>query len=527
MKYEFHYTKRRYLKTEMNSIATLSVLGRVWEQNELNSVLCNNDDVSILTNKIKNFFGFFSIVYQNKDDLFASVDHIRSHPLFYGQKNGKFYLSDEADWVKEQVGDTNFDQVARDEFQLTGYVTGRDTLYPNVKQLQAGECLTVIAGKLSIYRYYTFEHTEPKQYDEDRLLNKLDKVANNAIARLIEYASDRQIVIPLSGGYDSRLIATLLKKSKYPNIICFTYGIKGNKDATYSKIVAEALELPWYFVEYTKQHWKEAYNTEEGKQYKRLAFNYVSLPHFQDWLAVRNFKENGIIKDDAVFVPGHCCVTGFIPNSLKTEKWNEVTLCSKLTNQHYNLAPLRVIKKESLEIIKNKLLTYISETGTLSKSFCASKLMTFNWQERQSKFIGNSIRAYEFWGFDWWMPLWDQQFTKYWSCFPLKYRLERCFYKKYVTDKFKNQSNNKISLGNDVVSKATFSLAKKLLIKSKIVNIRDKICSLLPQKNANAIEGRFDAKIYNRMLRQGYKSNGISAYFTLKDIEKSCSIKNE
>lgn len=88
------------------------------------------------------------------------------------------------------------------------------------------------------------------------------------------------------------------------------------------------------------------------------------------------------------------------------------------------------------------LLIFKNRTISSTKDF-ANACESWNWQERQAKFIGNSIRVYEFWGFDWWMPLWDKQFTKYWSCFPLKLRFERFFYKKYVTDKFKNQSNKK------------------------------------------------------------------------------------
>lgn len=527
MKFEFHCTKRSYLKTKVKDIATLSVLGTVWEQKELDSVLSNNDDVSVLINKIKSFSGFFSIVYQKKDDLFASVDHIRSHPLFYGQKDGKLFLCDEAGWVKEQVGDNTIEQVARDEFQLTGYVTGKDTLCPNVKQLQAGECLSIIDGKLSLYRYYTFKHSEPKKYVENELVINLDKISKGSIARLIEYACGRQIVIPLSGGFDSRLIATLLKKTRYPNIICFTYGINGNKDAIYSKIVAEALELPWYFVEYTKQLWKEAYNTEEAKEYEKLAFNYVSLPHFQDWLAVKKLKEKNIIARDAVFVPGHSgdMIAGsHLPKYIYEDidgVRNKLEALNEILRRHYCLAPYQEIKTKKEIFVKRVLDSLREFTITSTKDF-ADACEYWNWQERQAKFICNSIRVYEFFGYDWWIPLWDKPFVKFFENLPLQLR-NHDWYKTYVDLIFKDISCSKSQKLNNIgIGKKKISLSQKMSVKNEIVKkVINNVFRLFTQNSLNALEGRYDEKIYNSMIRKGYKSNGIFAHFVLREIEES------
>jgi len=533
MKIKLRFTKIKYLKTETNGIATLSVLGKVWDKKDLCSVLSGLEDVSTLVDKVKTITGFFSIVYQKEDDLFASVDHVRSHPLFYGRKDGWFCLSDEAMWVKEQVGDTIVDPVARDEFQLAGYVTGRDTLFPNVKQLQAGECLTVIGGKVSLYRYYTFEHTEPQRYDETELLNNLDKVSKDAIARLIEYAGGRQIVIPLSGGYDSRLIATLLKKARYPNVFCFTYGINGNTDASCSKIVAKALGLPWYFVEYTRELWKEAVSTEDYKRYKNFAFNFVSLSHAQDWLAVKKLRKNSVVAEDALFVPGHSgdMVAGshlpmFVFDNIEGVRTKSDVL-SELLRKHYCLAPYSKIKTGK-EFFERRVLESLRDRTIDSTKDFANACESWNWQERQAKFICNSIRVYEYFGYDWWMPLWDRPFVKFFEDLPLQLR-NHDWYKTYVSLIYGEVSGVQSQEFSNLMSlKVTLSSAKRVLTKTKMAkNIKNKIYMLLPQKSANAIEGRYDAKIYNRMLRQGYKGNGINAYFVLNDMQNSTFQRNQ
>ena len=93
---------------------------------------------AILNDLIPRFNGNWALVYKNKEIAFASVDRLRSTPLFYGIKDNKFYLGDDANGVREQITDSQMDEIASKEFLLTGYVTGPETLFPNVKQLQAG-----------------------------------------------------------------------------------------------------------------------------------------------------------------------------------------------------------------------------------------------------------------------------------------------------------------------------------------------------------------------------------------------------
>jgi asparagine synthase (glutamine-hydrolysing) len=204
-----------------------------------------------LTASLTRLNGFYAWVTQADQELRAGVDHVRSRHLFYGQAEGRFFLADDAEWVRQQVGDREMDTIAREEFQLAGCVTGADTLFPHVKQLQAGEYLVATAGeggviRVETQRYYRFLHTEPESYDDTALGAELDRVAVASVRPLMDYAGGRQIVVPLSGGYDSRLIVTLLKRLGYDNILAFIYGVPGNKEPAYSQRVAEALGLRWH-----------------------------------------------------------------------------------------------------------------------------------------------------------------------------------------------------------------------------------------------------------------------------------------
>jgi asparagine synthase (glutamine-hydrolysing) len=47
-----------------------------------------------------------------------------------------------------------------------------------------------------------------------------------------------------------------------------------------------------------------------------------------------------------------------------------------------------------------------------------SSLESWNWQERQAKFIANAVRVYEFWGYEWRLPFWDAEVVDFWAAVP-------------------------------------------------------------------------------------------------------------
>lgn len=461
--------------------------------------------------------GFFAVIAQSDTHTTVVVDRVRSMPLFYGQKEEQVFISDSAEWVRQQLGETQMDPVAKDEFQLAGYVTGQDTLYPNVKQLQAGELLQIdhssTKPKLATHRWYLFTHTEPDQWNEAGLYQLLDEAVNNSIERLIDYAAGRQIVIPLSGGYDSRLIALKLKQLGYKNILTFTYGVKGNKESNYSKQVADALGLKWHFVEYTPEKWREVWQSQERKDYQLYASNWVSLPHIQDWLAVKIMKQDQLISEGAVFSPGHGAMA--ILNHLHGLNIEKCYFKEELIKRKYSDTRFDLIGNPSA--IENRIETITKRIGMVAPVIIDG-LSFFEWQERQSKFLVNSIKVYEYFCFDWWIPLYDQEFLCIWQKAPLPFRSDKTFYINFV----KQEYTKFVSAGNKKLGNASISWkakVKKCLPTSLIPLIKKLLPSnLTSTKDTLATSGRYDPKIYNLLKNKGYSANGISGYVFLEEF---------
>ncbi|MDR2407822.1 MAG: hypothetical protein LBE13_06900 [Bacteroidales bacterium] len=484
-----------------------------------------------LESKLGSFNGFFAFVISRGNEVFAAVNRIRSIPIFYGKTNSDFYISNDAAWVHENVSDDQaLSPMGQQEFLLTGYVTGQDTLWEDVKQLQAGEYLHLKDnnGSMEIVtkRYYRFLHKEPRVLPENKLLKKkLDEVMDGIIKRLIAYANGKQIVIPLSAGRDSRLIALKLKQFGYQNVLCFSYGIAGNFEAETSKKVAGLLGFAWEFVEYTEILWKEWFNTTERKKYFDMACNWVSLPVIQDWPAVWELKNRGIVKFDAIFTPGH---SGDFPagSHIPSDAKPGTKACMKdlvyaISRGHYSLVvwPKKLEKTKKCwedRVIKNCEIKDITNGYEYADAF-----EKWDWQERQAKFIVNSIRVYEFFGFDWWLPFWDNEFMFYWQNVPLQYRKNKILYNEYVDNLYEVITGDKSCIEIETYKerrKYIKFLLKKLNLYYLALKIKDYI---MPKRLYPTIHTWYG--VFSKEFKEKYKDktdniNGLLAIFILNEM---------
>lgn len=441
-------------------------LGRVWFQSEtvyftgcffVNNKLLKTDDVFEILNNVKssddlqcllkNINGFFSFIIKKEDRLYFAVDRVRSIPLFYTVNDDGLFISNDAEAVRKVSKDTELDPISVQEF-TANQVTGKDTLFKDVKQVQAGEfiavCLDNVKGiVLREYRYFTFTHSERYSVaDKDMLRKRMLSAFSASIDRLISYADGRQLVLPLSAGYDSRFIALMLYKKGVKNVVCFSYGKLGNFEATTSKQIANILGFKWYFIEYTDNLWHNCVQSNDYIKYLRMASGWASLPHTQDWPAVYELKKRNVISSDAIFIPGHVgdsLAGSDVPTVINSKGGlNTSRFIRNLFICYYNSLqslPNDVLKhkiKNKWRVIRNRVLQNLNISSIASPEEYADAYEKWNWLESNPKFIINSVRVYEFWGYDWYLPFLDIEFMEYWKDVPLSLRLGKVFYNQTV-----------------------------------------------------------------------------------------------
>ena len=439
-----------------------NLYGKYYEKLNLPSVWTEvrteKDFISIL-NRIN---GCFDVIIETEQTLFCAVDRLRSFPLFYTIKNKTLYLSDDIYWIKNETNYKEINELNKEEFRLTGYVTGDETLVNNIYQLQAGEYIIWNKRNRNLEKsfYFEYKYKDFFKKDEEQLIEKLDKLHIKVFKRLIESLNGRQAVIPLSGGYDSRLIAIMLKRLNYKNILCFTYGREGNKESELSKQVANSLDLPWTFIPYTPKTWKDFLDKETTIEYIKYASNFVSSACIQDYPAIKYLNENNSIEKDAVIIPGHTydfLQGGHLPLDLPINKsFTHKELYKEIIKKHYQLWRNNINK--TAKTLHNK---FTKELPNQSSDFnlieFAETFEKWDLKERQGKFIVNSLRTYEVFDYEWRIPLWDNELINFWSKVPLGLKINRRLYINYVEKKYSKDVNfvfdkindtNKRHLGN-------------------------------------------------------------------------------
>jgi len=367
----------------------------------------NTDTINELHAKIAALNGMFTVIIETATSILLGMDTTRTFPLFYTNTFGQWLISDDANLIKEKYPHLQLNTDSISEFLCTGYVIGNKTLLNEVYQMEAAEIIELSNKKTKKTEYFQYGTEVVSTESFQSLQIKLKRILSQVTDRLIQSTQNRTIVVPLSGGYDSRIIATMLKEKGYKNVICFTYGKKNSPEVAISKKVARRLGYPWYFVEYTDNLIQEYFQKNKHIAYMLFSSNYVSLPHIQDYLAFEELKNS--FPENSILVPGHSgdffAGTHIAPQIEKLttpEKIREAIL-----SRHYTLAKYAMDQKG----------IYINE-----KYFPYSNMEAWSWKERQCKFIVNANRVYEFFNFEHRIPLWDQELLNFFKKVPVLYK---------------------------------------------------------------------------------------------------------
>ena len=229
----------------------------------------------------------------------------------------------------------------------------------------------------------------------------------------------------------------MLKRLGADDVICFSYGRAKNYESEISKKVAEALGYQWYFVEYTNEKWQSCYPQKTSKAYERYAGNLVSLPHIQDFLAIQELKKEGKIPEKSVFIPGHSgdfLAGTWIPSDIEEISPSFDQFIRHVLQKHYLLWSWneRENRDELETLFCKRILQSAGSIKIRDPESLVNAIEFFNFNNRQGKFIVNSVRVYEFFEYSWRMPLWDNELIDFFSKVPLRFRINEYLYLKYA-----------------------------------------------------------------------------------------------
>jgi asparagine synthase (glutamine-hydrolysing) len=382
--------------------------------------------------------GNFAVVIGNAECVVFGVDAVRSIPLIYRSNKNSISISD-CLFAIRQTNDA-IDPDSLIEFCAAGYVTGSHTLYENMTALKAGEYGMYCRewNRPDTKRYFRYDCAYDSQESEAQLCEEFNNILISVFCRLTKILNGRQVVIPLSGGLDSRLVASMCKQMGYENVLCFSYGLPDNIESARSEKIAQTLGYPWIRIPYTGAKWKDTFSLPAFHEYFKLGCNGISLPHIDDWPATQALRSSDRISEDAVFVPGHTgdFICGSHLKYVFDPVWHDDPrdLLGALIKKHYMLWKHLLHNKRVKAAIEQRIHEIVREFPNTTPEDIARMYEFWEWQERQSKYIINAVRVYEFFSFDWRIPLWDRDIMNFWKEIPLEWKFDKYLYRTYLAN---------------------------------------------------------------------------------------------
>lgn len=451
--------------------------------------------------------GFFAAVVTSGDAMYVVADGARSIPLYYASDGP--IVSDRGQIVADTV-ESEVDPVAESEFLLTRYVTGGETIWTEVGSTVPGEVHRVSSNGVCRRRYQPHwpggdVAVARSESNGTRRANEkvLQAGFETALDRLQQVADGRPVVIPLSGGFDSRLIAAGLVQRGH-EVIGFTFGRSGHPDVEVSREVADRLDIQWEFVPYTQHDWAEWYHGNAGDEYCRRAFSGDALPFLAEWPAVHQLKTSGRVPADALFCPGHTVATpgerlpqfsangtemaGSSDESGDTIEPTIAALVEYIVETHYSLWEWdsEAFRSAITKRVRRGLLGNRSSNAIANAEMAAAAYERWEVMGRMATFTNGDLRVYEDAGLDWWLPLWDPAYAAAWQQLPAETRRGK---------------SSHTALATTYYEQAADVSTKRATVTDRSLSPSDRMCALLrhtPIRQFTERDGEWDPPFLTR-----------------------------
>lgn len=450
-----------------------------------------------LEDELLNLNGNFSAIIDYDNSKYLIADKLKTYPLLYSNINEEWVITDQSKVILDAMPEFRPNENAIMTYLTVGYLHGNNTFLDNCNIVSAGTYV-VLNQKASVHEYHKHIYEKANKTDEE-IMDGCVVSMENSIKRMLVSMGDRPIWLPLSGGYDSRLLACIFKKLKVENVKCFTYGIPESYEIKISRQVANTLGFPWYYVEYTKEKFLSVANSSMDDDYIFWGMNLNTTSHYQDFIAFKELREKGVIEDDAVIVPGHSGeILGRdqVPYQLLD---NHKTVAELLIHRYYQWnIPKKSYRKQLLESLGSTLNSIIASNN---KSLSIDLFTNWNIQNRQANFIVNAVRVYEYFGNDWRVPMWDDELSEFWFSLPWEKNSNVELYNKFMFERYF------MPMGVDIYKEANISMNLMARIRLPF-NLKSKIKKELSK--LKYFKSRYDPNDFN--YRPIYYINKINDF---------------
>lgn len=385
--------------------------------------------------------GHFSLVATGPGWKLAASDPVRSFPLLWARTGAGIAVDHDGPRLAARLGlgVDDIDPQMAAAFALSGFTIGDATLYAPVRQVGPGQLLLARGAEARLLRYHRWRPWQPEQTAYADLVEPLSAGHRTLIEALAASAKGRPILVPLSAGLDSRFVVSGLVEAGYPDVRCFSYGLPGNRDAVAAREVARRLGVPWSFVAYDNRAIAAMFRSADYRAFMAYSDSLTSIHFPQEYFALDALRRRVELPDDAILVNGQSgdfTAGNHIPPALRSvprgldPEGRRRGVVDALLAKHFKHWRA-LLTPERLASISSLLEAEIDAIGGMPDDprgdhgiyeYC-------EFQDRQSKYVINGQRLYEFFGLDWRLPLWERAYLDFWETAPLEAKAQEQLYR--------------------------------------------------------------------------------------------------
>lgn len=398
-------------------LGAANLYGKKASVKEVSQLLGPIKQVADIGPLLRQLDGCFALLHHCHLGWVACVDPCRSIPLFYS-----------TDTIADRL-DLHLDgplrQEARALMPRIEMAQGSDTYLQGWQQVEAGCFLLFGPNGPAQFPYQAYGITE-EAMDWATGVEGFNQVIDRMLQWLGPQVEGRRVVLPLSGGYDSRFILSMLKELGHDAVVAVTYGKATGRETPMAQRVCDKLGVPWTFLPYGESLFHSAIH-HGFDEYLLRASNGASVPQEQEYAAFAHMDKHGMLNGEAWVLPGYCGdvqAGGFIPDVFFEAQWysKPVSAAQYIAQAICGLGQASLVKAPTA-------------MAPGFHQFCA-EVESWLLREREAKYVINGVRCYEHFGLGWALPLWQRDFIEFWRRVPLALRRDKALYVKVLNQRF-------------------------------------------------------------------------------------------
>jgi asparagine synthase (glutamine-hydrolysing) len=304
----------------------------------------------------------------------------------------------------------------------TGYVTGIGTLIQGIDTVAPASIVEIRRDGLRRVRYWEYGYRpEPLTWNEAQ--ERLAEVLRRVAARVVHGLESRGYrgALTLSGGLDSRVLASIFSSASQAPLSAFSYGTRGDPEIDVAKKVASRLGMPHRQALVTSGYFNDDFIDRSVRE--------VGLTtRFTCGIGARHLEASWA----DVMIPGHTgdfISGGHLPAQAgMVRTGDQLRHYLELTHFRYRGSDraLQQILRIDYPACKWKTLEASTEDFDMSQD-TLGLIDRWNVENRQRRMILMELRAYEELG-RWMLPFYDNELVDFFASIPHDFRIAQNLY---------------------------------------------------------------------------------------------------